>query len=110
MAELPVQQALAEARRLENEAWREKMRKEDIAWRERLRTEDVAWREKLRKEDRAERNAFHAETLQCLARGLAVLASMQNAKPGTPTKELARKAQDFAQWIGDVAGMTDKGT
>ena len=117
MAELPGKYTLAETRRLENEAWREQVRTKDIAWREKvkadevacrekLRAEDVAWREKVRTEDRAER----AQTLQCLARGLAFIAAAHNAKSGTPTKELARKAQEFAQWIGDVARTKDQGT
>jgi hypothetical protein len=110
MAELPARHAEAEARRLENEAWREKVRTKDEAWREKVRTEELAWREKVRTEDRAERDANHAQSLQCLARGLAFLAVTQNAKPRTPTEELARRAQDFAQWIGDVVGTTHQGT
>jgi hypothetical protein len=121
MAELPARHAEAEARRLENEAWREKVRTKDeawrekvrteeLAWREKVRTEELAWREKVRTEDRAERDANHAQSLQCLARGLAFLAVTQNAKPRTPTEELARRAQDFARWIGDVGGTTHQGT
>jgi len=110
MAELPARHAETESRRLEDAAWRQKLRTEDVAWREKMRAEDVAWREKVRAEDRAERSAFHAQNRQYLARGLAIIAAAQNAKPRALTKELARKAQDFAQWIGDVGGTTDQGT
>lgn len=70
------------------------------------RLEDVAWREKVRTEDLAERDASRTQTLQCLVRGLASLASVQNAKPGTVPEDLARMAQDFAHWI---IGTTDPG-
>jgi hypothetical protein len=127
MAELPPRHVDAETRRAEDVAWREKMRKEDLAeralgradrenqrvqdlvWRERVRAEDVAWRELVRASDREERYAYHAQTLQCLARGMAFLAAVQNAKPDTPVKELARKAQDYVQWMSEVLGPADQG-
>ncbi len=100
--------AWREMRRDEDGAWHEKVRAEDLAWREKVRAEDVAWREKARTEDGAERRALHAQTLQCLARGLALLAAAQNAKPDTPADELARRAQDFTRWIGDVGGTVER--
>lgn len=128
MVELPTRQTEGDARRIKDVAWREKLRAEDVAWREKVRVEDlsereaaraereagrvedVAWRTQARAEDRAERNAFHAQTLQCLARGLAFLAAAHNAKPDTPTEELARRARDFTQWISGVDGTTDQDT
>jgi hypothetical protein len=99
--------------RAEDVAWREKARAADLAEREAaraereiMRAEDLAWREKTRAEDRAERDAFRVQTL----RGLAFLAAAQNAKSGTPVEELARRAQEFAKWIGDVVGKTDQRT
>jgi len=106
-----------EIARAEDVAWREKVRTEDLAERgaaraerEIVRAEDMAWREKTRAADRAERDALHNQTLQCLTRGLALLAAAQNAKPGTPPEELARRAQDFTRWIGDGVGTTGQGT
>jgi len=103
-----------EIARAEDVAWREKARTADLAEREAARAEreiaraeDVAWRENTRAADRSERDMFHAQGLQCLARGLAFLAAAQNAKSGTETEELARKAQDFARWIGDVVGQKE---
>jgi hypothetical protein len=102
--------AWREMRRDEDGAWHEKVRAEDLAWREKVRAEDMAWREKARAEDGVERQALHAQTLQCLARGLALLAAAQNAKLDTPADELARRAQDFTRWIGDVGGTVERDT
>ncbi len=96
--------AWREMRREEDWAWHEKVRAEDVAWREKMRAEDVAWREKVRVEDSAERQALHAQTLQRLARGFALLAAAQNSRPDTPAEELTRRARDFTQWFGDVGG------
>ncbi len=130
MAQLPPRNTEAESRRAEDVAWREKVRAEDVAWREgrrdedgawhgkvraedlawreKVRAEDLAWREKARAEDSAERQALHAQTLQCLARGLALLAAAHNSNPGTPAEELARRAQDYTRWIGDVGVTTER--
>jgi hypothetical protein len=132
MVEVPSRHTEADTRRLEDVGWREKVRAEDLAWREKVRAEDLAWREKVRAEDlvwrenvraedlvsrnevraadHAERNASSAQTIWCLARGLAFLAAAQNAESGKPTDELAHMAQEFTKWIGGVAGMTDQDT
>ncbi len=106
---------MEEAARRENEraeelARREKARAEDVAWREKVRAEDVAWQEETQRKQLAAREAFHAQSLLCLTRGLALIAAAQNAKPGTLAKELARRAQDLAPWIGEGIGKPDQDT
>jgi len=101
MGESPARQTEADTRRLEDVDWREKLRAEDLAWREKVRAEDLAWREKVRADDLVWREKARAANEQRLVRGLAFLAAAQNAKPGTPSKELARMAEDFTQWIMD---------
>ncbi len=96
MVELQTRHVDAETRRLE-----------DLSWREKVREEDLAWREKVRAEDLAERAAFTFKNRQCLARGLAFIASAQIANRGTSTKELSRMAQDFTQWIDGVDETTN---
>jgi hypothetical protein len=123
MVELPPRQTDADTRRHEDVAWREKGRAEDLAWREKVRAEDRTWREQVRAEDLAWREQVRAEDLawrnearatdlankQCLVHGLALLAAAQNAKPATPTEELARMAQEFTQWISGADGTTGSG-
>ncbi len=122
MGESPTRQTEAETRRLEDVAWREKLRSEDLAWREKVRAEDLVWREKVRADDRTWREKVRAEELawrneartmdrakeDCLARGLALLAAAQNAKPGTPAEELERVARGITKWIVGAGGTTDR--
>jgi hypothetical protein len=110
MVELSTRHTEADNRRFEDVAWREQVRTEDVAWREKVRAEEMAWRSEARAADRVERDAGTSQNIHCLARGLAVIAAAQNAKPGTPSEKLARMALDLTKWIGDFASTTDQGT